>query len=316
VRYVVLDNLKEGVIKPDLYEPELNAVYAALLAHYHCVADPARVRDPNRKGSVENAIQHTQDTASKGRRFQSLAEQNEFLEHWERNWAAKRIHGREKRQVQAMFEEERPSLTALPLAHFAFFQELVRTVCGDTTIRVDSSNYAARPAAIGSKVTVRLYAHLVEIRDRNSGALLRTHARSERAGSTVLPDDERPFNPSRQTELLWKLAGEIGPSCLAICRQWFAREGRVGQRRMWGLVGLARKHPAALVEQACAQAVRQQRVTLKAIALLVSELAGRTSIPEPPPLTQQHELIRDAGDYADFFAAAAGGVNATREWLQ
>ena len=25
-RYVVLDNLKEGVIKPDLYEPQLNAV--------------------------------------------------------------------------------------------------------------------------------------------------------------------------------------------------------------------------------------------------------------------------------------------------
>jgi transposase len=69
VRYVVLDNLKEGVIKPDLYEPELNAVYADLLAHYRSVADPARVRDPNRKGSVENAIQHTQDTALRGRRF-------------------------------------------------------------------------------------------------------------------------------------------------------------------------------------------------------------------------------------------------------
>ena len=48
-RYVVLDNLKEGVIKPDLYEPELNPVYAATLAHYSVVADPARVRDPNRK---------------------------------------------------------------------------------------------------------------------------------------------------------------------------------------------------------------------------------------------------------------------------
>ncbi|MCC6201972.1 MAG: ATP-binding protein [Gammaproteobacteria bacterium] len=32
VAYVVLDNLKQGVIRPDLYEPELNAVYAALLA--------------------------------------------------------------------------------------------------------------------------------------------------------------------------------------------------------------------------------------------------------------------------------------------
>lgn len=50
--YVVLDNLKEGVIKPDLYEPELNSVYAAVLAHYGVVADPARVRDPNRKGTV------------------------------------------------------------------------------------------------------------------------------------------------------------------------------------------------------------------------------------------------------------------------
>ena len=314
-RYVVLDNLKEGVIKPDLYEPELNPVYAALLAHYRCVADPARVRDPNRKGSVENAIQHTQSTALKGRRFESLAEQNEFLEHWECNWAAKRIHGREKRQVQAMFEQERESLTQLPLASFAFFQELVRTVCDDTTIRVDSSNYAARPAAIGAKVTVRLYAHLLEIREPHSGALLRTHARSERPGSTVLPDAERPFNPSRQTELLWKLAREIGPSCLALCQQWFAREGRVGQRRMWGLVGLARKHPAAVVEQACTQAALEQRATLKAITLLVLELTERAPTSELPQLTQQDTLIRDAADYDDFFAAAASGVQ-TREWLQ
>jgi transposase len=51
-RYVVLDNLKEGVLKPDLYEPELNPVYAAALKHYGVVADPARVRDPNRKGTV------------------------------------------------------------------------------------------------------------------------------------------------------------------------------------------------------------------------------------------------------------------------
>ena len=42
-QYVVLDNLKDGVIKIDLYEPELNPVYAAMLAHYGVVADPARV---------------------------------------------------------------------------------------------------------------------------------------------------------------------------------------------------------------------------------------------------------------------------------
>ncbi|SMG61245.1 Transposase [Paraburkholderia susongensis] len=93
VSYVVLDNLREGVITLDLYEPEINRLYEAMLEHYGVVADPARVRDPNRKGTVENAIQHTQGTALAGRRFESLEAQNEFLMHWEANWAAKRIHG-------------------------------------------------------------------------------------------------------------------------------------------------------------------------------------------------------------------------------
>jgi len=88
-QYVVLDNLKEGVIKPDLYEPELNPVYAAaLLAHYGVVADPARASDQNRKGTAENASQHTQNTALKGRRFESIEEQNRFLMHGEETWAA------------------------------------------------------------------------------------------------------------------------------------------------------------------------------------------------------------------------------------
>lgn len=37
--YVVLDNLKQGVIRSDLYEPQLNPVYAAMLAHYGAVAN-------------------------------------------------------------------------------------------------------------------------------------------------------------------------------------------------------------------------------------------------------------------------------------
>ena len=85
---------------------KLNAVYAATLKHYGVVGDPARVRDPNRKGTVEHAIGHTQSTALKGRRFESIEEQNTHLEHWETKWAAQRIHGSERRQVQAMFEDE------------------------------------------------------------------------------------------------------------------------------------------------------------------------------------------------------------------
>ena len=78
------------VLRPDLVAPEINPVVAAMLAHYGAVADPARVADPNRKGTVENAIQHTQSTALKGRQFESIEAQNAWLAHWEERWAAPR----------------------------------------------------------------------------------------------------------------------------------------------------------------------------------------------------------------------------------
>jgi transposase len=42
VRVVVLDNLREGVLIPDVYDPTLNPLYRDLLAHYGAVAMPCR----------------------------------------------------------------------------------------------------------------------------------------------------------------------------------------------------------------------------------------------------------------------------------
>lgn len=55
---VVLDNLREGVIAPDVYDPLLNPLYRDVLAHYGAVALPCRVRDPDRKGKVEAGVGH------------------------------------------------------------------------------------------------------------------------------------------------------------------------------------------------------------------------------------------------------------------
>ena len=309
-RYVVLDNLKEGVLKPDLYEPELNSVYAATLAHYEVVADPARVRDPNRKGTVENAIGHTQATALKGRRFDSIEEQNTFLEHWETKWAASRIHGSERRQVQAMFEEERAHLQPLPLTGMQFFTEEQRTVYDDSCVRIDHSSYAARPAPIGSIVLVRLYAHKIEIRDRRSHALLRVHARAERPGTVVLPMAERIFNPSRETRFILNQARAIGAQTQRLCEMLFAIEGRVGQRKLWGIVNLAKRYPNHFIDAACAQAMEQgvhsyRHVKAVTERLVADALAALEPTPEQPTLTQQHALIRSALEYGDLFAHAA-----------
>lgn len=313
-RYVVLDNLKEGVLKPDLYEPELNSVYAATLAHYGVVADPARVRDPNRKGTVENAIGHTQATALKGRRFESLEEQNDFLEHWERKWAASRIHGSARRQVQAMFEEERPLLQALPPQGMQYFTEAQRTVCDDSCVRVDHSSYAARPAPIGSLVLVRVFDRRIEIRDLRTQALLRTHDRVDRPGTVVLPMQERVFNPSRQTRRILAQAKSIGDDASRLCEMLFAIEGRVGQRKLWGIVSLAERYPRRLVDRACAQAItdgiHSYRHVKSLTEKLVAEALAAIDLADEHPqrelaLTQEHPLIRPAGIYAELFARCA-----------
>ena len=73
-----LDNLREGVTDPDIYDPELNALYADLLEHYGIVALPCRPYAPDLKGKVESAVGYTQRTALAGRRFESIEEQNAF----------------------------------------------------------------------------------------------------------------------------------------------------------------------------------------------------------------------------------------------
>jgi hypothetical protein len=46
-RVVVLDNLREGVLVPDIYDPTLNPLYRDVLAHYGVIALPCRIRPEN-----------------------------------------------------------------------------------------------------------------------------------------------------------------------------------------------------------------------------------------------------------------------------
>jgi transposase len=71
-KVIVLDNLKEGVLTPDIYGPALNPLSRDVLAHYGVVGLPCRVGDPARKGKVESGIGHTQKTPLQGLRFETL----------------------------------------------------------------------------------------------------------------------------------------------------------------------------------------------------------------------------------------------------
>ena len=298
-KYVVLDNLKEGVIRPDIYAPELNPVYSAMLAHYRAVADPCRVRDPDRKGSVENAIQHTQSTALKGRTFESIEAQNAWLAHWEERWAALRIHGRKKRQVLEMFREEGPHLCPLPAEAFRAFRQVVRTVDDAGLVQVDASYYAALPAPLYSQVTVRIYERDLEILDAN-GELLRRHEKSARKGAFVMQAADRIFNPSRESARVLAKVEKIGPCTAGLARELFTRLGRPGQRAIYGIASLLRSYARSDIEAASARLIAAQRYSYAALKRALERHASATPA-SAPALTQSGPQIRALAEYQSFW---------------
>ena len=171
-RLVVLDNLREGMLSADIYDPRLNPLDRDVLTHYGVTALPCKVRDPDRKGKVESGVAHAQ-TPLKGKRFESLEEAQAYLDHWEEHWADTRIHGRTKRQVAAMFAEEKPSLQALPMEPFRYYQYGQRTVHLDGCVEVEAAYYGAPPGWIGRQVDVQGDAMFVRLLDPRTGMCCR-----------------------------------------------------------------------------------------------------------------------------------------------
>ena len=84
-KHIVIDNLKDGVIKPDLYEPKLNRLYQEFAEHYGFFIDPARVRHPKDKGKVERAVPVVREMFRKLKALYSpleIARANYFATEW------------------------------------------------------------------------------------------------------------------------------------------------------------------------------------------------------------------------------------------
>ncbi len=299
-QYVVLDNLKEGVIKPDIYEPVLNPVYAAMLAHYGVVGEPCRVRDPDRKGTVENAIQHTQSTALKGRKFETIEAQNSWLSHWEERWAAPRIHGRKKRQVMEMYLEEKPRLLPLPLQGFRYFKEETRTVDDAGLVQVKGSYYPALPAKLFSKVKVRIFENEIEIRDLD-GLVLRRHEKAKFKGECKIKPEDRIFNPTRETTRLIERIEKIGPAAAELARGVFLKLGRAGNGAIYGLSNLTRDYRKEDIDAACARVLKTGFTSYKAVKRILERGPKRDSAETKSKLQQTGSEIRPINDYQQFW---------------
>jgi transposase len=293
VRVMVLDNLREGVVTPDIYDPTLNPLYRDVLAYYGAVALPCRVRNPDRKGKVESGVGHAQMTPLRGLRFEGLEQAQAYLDRWEERWADTRIHGTTKRQVAAMFAEEKPSLLPLPLEPFRFYRFGERTVNLDGAVEVEAAYYGAPPGWIGRKVQVQWDGLHVRILHPTTGRLLREHLRTRR-GCHRIEERDRSSRTPQTTEALLRRAHFAGTHIGTLCEQIHRTDGPPGVRRILGVLSLAKKHGVAVVEDAAQAALE---VGAPSYRFVRRYLERRPSLPvtlrQVDPLIRQLTLYRD-----------------------
>ncbi|HUE84547.1 MAG TPA: IS21 family transposase [Vicinamibacterales bacterium] len=290
------DNLKAAVTRACFYDPDSNEIYSAFAKHWNFTSLPTRPRTPQENGKQERSGGYVKDNALKGRRFDSLAAHNEFLQHWNRTVARLRIHGTTRKQVWAHFlETDRPALQALAAEPFPFFDTGMRTVHDDGHVEVMGAFYPAPLALLKEIVRVRWDQHLVRLFHQNR--IVTVHRRigpgqfAPRPGGS--PHETTSTQRAFEAGLLARCA-RVGEALRRWAEDAVQERGVRAYRLIQGVLHLTRTHAREPLLQAATQATIHRLFRYKDVKRLTEQAAARRA---PPRLRQEHDSIRAMTDY-------------------
>jgi transposase len=296
-KVLIIDNLKAAVKHPDWYDPELNPKVQSFSEHYGCVILPTKPRMPRHKGKVESGVDYVQENGLKGHRFTSLEKENDHLVEWERTVADTRIHGTIRKQVGKLFEEvERGALQPLPLERFPFFHEGQRIVHRDGHVEVAKAYYSVPPEYLGRTLWVRWDLRLVRIFTSRMEQLA-VHVRQE-PGRFSTQDQhiasEKRSGVERGAVYLLSRTRLIGEQTARWAEAMISARGIEGVRVLQGLLSLAQRHKAGVIERACEVAFSHGAYRLRTIRQLLKRDAPEQETFE---FLDEHPIIRPLSDY-------------------
>lgn len=303
---VKLDNLKAGVIKPDIYDPALNPTYAAYARHAGFVPLPCQPYQPNQKGRVEHDVGYTKSNGLAGKRFESMDEGNAALRSWNKHWASTRIHGTTRMQVRRMFDEtERDALQPLPASEFPMFETGKRKVDVTGCVAIQQNFYSVPYQYICKEVLVQFNKSWVKVLDARTHAVLIVHNTLVGKGKASVHQHCKPpyaNRPKEQQELYYcRRAAVIGKNCERLVEYLLMSDEYRGILRVRGILRLSESIDYAVLEEACCDAMKLNMHRFPQIkSLCLSILSARPKEPSQK-LTQSHECIRELDEYQTHF---------------
>jgi hypothetical protein len=252
------------------------------------------------KGKVERGVDYVKNNALKGRKFDSLYEQNQFLLNWETRIADTRIHGTTRKQVGKLFrEQEKPHLLKLPVGRFPCFTEAKRSVHRDGHIEVQKAYYSVPPEYTGREVWARWDGHLVRIFNGKMEQIA-VHAQSE-AGrfSTQSGHIHSQKRTKMEKGAVWLLerVSLIGDNVERWACDMLTARGIQGVRVLTGLLNLADRYDHRSIDSACETALSHGAFRLRTIKEILKRGGDKQQQME---FIDEHPVIRDMSDYGEF----------------
>ncbi|HLN43244.1 MAG TPA: IS21 family transposase [Acidimicrobiales bacterium] len=291
-RRLVSDNLKTGVIKPDIYDPLLNRSYAELAAHYHCLIDPARALKPKDKPRVERAMPYVRDSLWRGRDWLGVPDMCTGAVTWCKGVAGVRSHrSLDGASPLSVFEAvELPAMMALPAATFELASWSRPKVGPDCYAKAGKALYTIPWRFIGQRLDARDGDRTVEF--YADGKVIKTWARIEKGKQTDwadFPPEKVAFFMSTPQWCL-KRATDLGEHVLALVAALLEVNALYRLRQAQGVVGLAEKNGADRLDAACRRAIEigdPEYRTVKGILKAGTENDGALE-EQPPPDAPAH----------------------------
>jgi transposase len=256
-RRLVSDNLKTGVIKPDLYDPKLNRAYAEMAEYYGTLIDPARALKPKDKPRVERQMPYVRDSMWRGRTWSGIGDMQSGSLRWCREVAGRRSHrSLEGVTPISVFDAvEAPALIGLPAEPFELAKWSSPKVGPDCHVKVGRALYSVPWRHIGVRVDARETDRVVEV--YIGTVLVKTHVRIEKGRQTDWADypPEKVAFFMRTPVWCRKKAGDLGAHVGAVVADLLADGALHHLRAAQGIIGLADKHGPGRLDKACARAV-------------------------------------------------------------
>ncbi len=292
---VRLDNLKSGVTRACLFDPDIQIVYAAFAKHWGFTPLPIPPRTPEHNGKQERAGGYVKSNALKGHRFDSLEDQNTHLKRWNRTIARLRIHGTTRRQIYTHYEQtDKKALQPLAAELFPFFQRGQRTVHPDGHVEVGGAFYPAPDRLVGTDIEVRWDARLVRL---YAGEELLAVHRKVLAGNYAPGQPGMAAPATNRREFTLRLLGRcerIGSDLHRWAEAALEERGVRALRLIQGALQLVRKYPKEAVLAVAQTATENRLFRYKDLRRLIEQ---RSSQQPQRRLCSENESIRPIAQY-------------------